>query len=158
MSTPTIESTSRAVSASCASTSAPLAGVPAQPASDPAPSAARPSPAIRRKASRRAGNLRDVPTDTAAGKRTLAVRLGEPRTRLLYVALVVVPYATALAIAATGLPWALLALATAPLAVPPTRRVLSRAAGPDLVAVLKATGVAVLAYGVVLGIGLAASG
>jgi 1,4-dihydroxy-2-naphthoate octaprenyltransferase len=105
-----------------------------------------------------ANNLRDVPTDTAAGKRTLAVRLGEPRTRLLYVALVVVPYATALAIAATGLPWALLALATAPLAVPPTRRVLSRAAGPDLVAVLKATGVAVLAYGVVLGIGLAASG
>ena len=31
-------------------------------------------------------NLRDIPTDRVAGKRTLAVRLGEPRTRVLYVA------------------------------------------------------------------------
>ena len=32
-------------------------------------------------------NLRDIPTDRVAGKRTLAVRLGDRRTRWLYVAL-----------------------------------------------------------------------
>ena len=37
-------------------------------------------------------NLRDIPSDTAAGKRTLAVRLGDARTRTLYVALLVAAY------------------------------------------------------------------
>jgi 1,4-dihydroxy-2-naphthoate octaprenyltransferase len=37
-------------------------------------------------------NLRDIPSDTAVGKRTLAVRLGERRTRRLYVALVAVAF------------------------------------------------------------------
>ena len=37
-------------------------------------------------------NLRDIPGDTVSGKRTLAVRLGDGRTRVLYVALVVLPF------------------------------------------------------------------
>ena len=41
-----------------------------------------------------ANNLRDIPTDTAAGKRTLAVRLGDQRTRTLYRACVVAAFAT----------------------------------------------------------------
>ena len=39
-----------------------------------------------------ANNLRDIPTDEVAGKRTLAVRLGDRRTRVLYVALLVTAY------------------------------------------------------------------
>ena len=45
-------------------------------------------------------NLRDIPTDTVSGKRTLAVILGDTRTRLLYVACVVVPFLVAAAMAA----------------------------------------------------------
>src|SRR5471032_567540 len=40
-----------------------------------------------------ANNLRDIPTDQAHGKRTLAVRLGEARTRRLYAALLIVALA-----------------------------------------------------------------
>ena len=46
-----------------------------------------------------ANNLRDIPTDELAGKRTLAVRLGDRRTRLLYVALVFTAYAVVVLIA-----------------------------------------------------------
>ena len=38
-------------------------------------------------------NLRDIPTDVIAGKRTLAVRLGDRGTRLLYTAAVLAPFA-----------------------------------------------------------------
>jgi 1,4-dihydroxy-2-naphthoate octaprenyltransferase len=100
-----------------------------------------------------ANNLRDRPKDEVVGKRTLAVRLGDRRTRLLYAGLMVLPFVVLAAIAAYE-PWALLALAAAPLAVPPALAVGRGAAGRDLVPVLKATGVALLVYGVVLGVGL----
>ena len=51
-------------------------------------------------------------------------------------------------------PWALLALAAALLAVPPALAVGGGAAGRELVPVLKATGLTLLAYGVLLGLGL----
>ena len=45
-----------------------------------------------------ANNLRDIPTDEAVGKRTLAVMLGDRGTRRLYAALVLLPFVlTALA-------------------------------------------------------------
>ena len=99
-------------------------------------------------------NLRDVPTDAAAGKRTLAVRLGVARTRALYVALVAVAYA-AVVIAAAGRPWAILALGSLPLAVAPVRAVRSGAAGPALLPVLRDTGRLELGYALALAVGLA---
>ena len=63
-----------------------------------------------------ANNLRDIPTDTEHGKRTLAVRLGDRRTRLLYTGLVAVSVLT-LAGMAFWEPWVLLGLLALPLAV-----------------------------------------
>ena len=65
-----------------------------------------------------ANNLRDMPKDEVVGKRTLAVRLGDRRTRLLYVGLMVAAVRGAAQVAAYQ-PWALLALVAALLAVPP---------------------------------------
>jgi 1,4-dihydroxy-2-naphthoate octaprenyltransferase len=103
-----------------------------------------------------ANNLRDLATDEVAGKRTLAVRLGDHRTRLLYVTLQAVAYVVVVAIGVEH-PAALVTLATAALGVPPAAKVLRGAHGRDLVAVLKATGLLLLAYGVVLGVSLALS-
>ena len=105
-----------------------------------------------------ANNLRDIPTDAQAGKRTLAVRMGDGPTRVLYVVLVVsafvviVPMATAL-----GLRLAWLAMLAAVLVIRPIASVLRGATGGALVAVLKATGLVVLAYGLLLGLGIGLS-
>ncbi len=99
-------------------------------------------------------NLRDIPGDTTAAKFTLAVRLGAPATRVLYIATIAGAF-VAVALIALVRPWALLALAAAPLAVLPTRRVLSGEAGRGLVEVLQATGRLQLAFGVLLAAGIA---
>lgn len=98
-------------------------------------------------------NLRDIPTDRVAGKRTLAVRLGDRITRLLFVGMLVAVFVT---IALTGLwrPWALLGLAAAPLSIAPARTVLGGAVGPTLIPVLGGTGKLQLAVGVLFGLGL----
>ncbi|MGY1707971.1 1,4-dihydroxy-2-naphthoate polyprenyltransferase [Geodermatophilus sp. SYSU D00758] len=102
-------------------------------------------------------NLRDVEGDAAVGKRTLAVLLGERRTRSLFAALPVVSAAVVVAIG-IGRPAALLALLAAPLAVPPVRTVLSGGRGPALIGALQGTGLLTLATGVLLALGLALSG
>ena len=99
-------------------------------------------------------NLRDIPTDDAAGKRTLAVVLGDRRTRLLYAACAALPFMITLALSGPR-PWSLLALAAAPLSVPPTQRVLGGATGPELIAALGETARLQIAYGVLLALGLA---
>jgi 1,4-dihydroxy-2-naphthoate octaprenyltransferase len=101
-------------------------------------------------------NLRDIPTDAAVGKRTLAVRLGDRRTRTLYVVLLVVPFLVAVAIGVDR-PLALVDLLAAPLAVSPARVVLGGAVGRALVAVLQGTARLQLAFGVLLALGLAVS-
>ncbi len=105
-------------------------------------------------------NLRDIPTDTEHGKRTLAVRLGDRRTRLLYTGLVAVSVLT-LAGMAFWEPWVLLGLLALPLALKGVRTVASGTTGRDLVPVLAATGLYEVAYavlaavGVVIGVALA---
>jgi 1,4-dihydroxy-2-naphthoate octaprenyltransferase len=99
-------------------------------------------------------NLRDIPTDTVSGKRTLAVRLGDSATRRLYTAMVAGAIVLAAA-CAFDRTWALLALLSVPVAVAPVKRVLSGASGRDLIAALVATGKLQLAYGALLMLGLA---
>ena len=102
-------------------------------------------------------NLRDIPGDTVSGKRTLAVRLGESRTRALYLALVIGAAICVIVLTVTYSRSAVLALASFALAVTPVRIVMSGARGRDLIAALKGTGTLVLVYGIVLGLGLALS-
>jgi 1,4-dihydroxy-2-naphthoate polyprenyltransferase len=101
-----------------------------------------------------ANNLRDAPTDAATGKRTLAVFLGSRRTRLLYLLLVATAYALTLALTFGGRAWSWLALLSAPLAVKAALPIVRRARGVDLIPVLRDTGLAQLAYAVLLAAGL----
>lgn len=103
-------------------------------------------------------NLRDIETDSTAGKRTLAVRIGAPRTRLLHEALVSVAliYTVVVAVVDTSyLP--LLALVAAPLAIRPVSLVLRRNDPPSLIEALGGTARLQLAYSVLLAVGLWAS-
>ncbi len=107
-----------------------------------------------------ANNLRDIPTDAVAGKKTLAVRIGDRATRILYVALIVSAFAVVPPLAVgtgLGMRFAWAALLAVPLAVPPALAVSRGAVGGDLVAVLKGTGLLTLAYGLLLGLGIALS-
>ena len=99
-------------------------------------------------------NLRDIPTDAAVGKRTLAVRIGDTWTRRFYAALVVGAFFAA-AVAAGSRPWSLLAIGALPIARPSLQRVLRGATGRDLIPVLVATGTTHLAYGALFALGLA---
>lgn len=100
-----------------------------------------------------ANNLRDIPTDAEHGKRTLAVRLGDRRTRLLYVGLVAVSLVMLVGMAFWE-PWVLLGLLGAPLGVRAVRTVLGGAGGRDLVPVLAATGLYEVAYAVLVAVGV----
>jgi 1,4-dihydroxy-2-naphthoate polyprenyltransferase len=102
-------------------------------------------------------NLRDIDGDALVGKRTLAVLLGDRATRLAYVGLLAVAFATILAVGVTR-PWVLIGLLAVPLAVPPARTVLRGGRGPALIAALQRTGLLTLATGILLGAGLALSG
>ena len=98
-------------------------------------------------------NLRDIPTDSVTGKRTLAVLLGDRRTRVLYVALVAVAFLVAVALVVVT-PWTLLTLAAVPLAARPARTVAAGRQGRDLVPALRDTGRLQLAYAVLLAVAL----
>ena len=101
-----------------------------------------------------ANNLRDIPTDSAVGKRTLAVVLGDRDTRRLYAALVSVPFLLSILAGLRSWPM-LLALLALPLAVLPARAVLSGAEGRALIPVLAQTGMLLLSWSTLTGVGLA---
>lgn len=101
-----------------------------------------------------ANNLRDIPTDTVSGKRTLAVRLGDTRTRAFYAALLGVSV-LALAVMALWSAWVLLGLLALPAAWRGLRVVRAGTTGRDLVPVLAATGLYEVAYAVLALVGVA---
>ncbi len=98
-------------------------------------------------------NLRDIPTDTDAGKKTLAVRLGDRRTRGFYVLLCVV---AAVFVVLTGVqrPSAVLGLVGLAAVAPGVATVRGGAKGRDLIVVLGTTGRAQMLFGLAFGLGL----
>ena len=100
-------------------------------------------------------NLRDLPTDVAAGKRTLATRIGDPATRFQYVASMIAAYAIPVAIALTDARRhaLLLTLVSLPLAVLLMRIVMRGTSGRELNPVLKKTGQLLLMFGSLLALG-----
>ena len=105
-------------------------------------------------------NLRDLPTDRAAGKRTLATRIGRRATKAEFLVLLAAAYATPVGILLSGassIP-VLLPLASLPLAVPLVRAVRADGDPRRLNAVLRGTARLSLVFGVLFAVGLALGG
>lgn len=102
-------------------------------------------------------NLRDIPTDSVSGKKTLAVRMGDAATRRLYVALCVV---AGVFVVACGVqrPSAVAGLVGLAFVTPAVCRIRGGATGRDLIAVLGATGRAQMIFGATFALGLALGG
>ena len=101
-------------------------------------------------------NLRDIDSDAAAGKLTLATRIGRSRTRILLAGLVGVAFALpvlAVLLDLAGVTLLLIALAI-PIAVIPVRIAYTTQAGPALVRALKRMAMAELAYSLLFAFGL----
>ena len=101
-------------------------------------------------------NTRDIDTDRRAGKRTLAVRLGRARTRVLFAVIVYLAYVLAPVTWAFGslTAWLALPWLTLPLAVSIVRTVRTRTDGPSLNEALAQTGILQLAFCILLSAGL----
>jgi 1,4-dihydroxy-2-naphthoate polyprenyltransferase len=82
-------------------------------------------------------NLRDRSEDEKVGKRTLAVRLGDRKSRLYFLALILSTYI--FAALSAGI-WAFVTLATLPISLPLMRKVLGGASGSALIPLLGLTG------------------
>ncbi|MFL5722313.1 MAG: 1,4-dihydroxy-2-naphthoate octaprenyltransferase, partial [Chloroflexota bacterium] len=104
-------------------------------------------------------NLRDIPTDALAGKRTLAVMLGVRRTRLEYAALLLVAFIVPVVLVAAGRGLAvLLPLVALPVASPLLRTVRTFTEPRQLNLVLKGTARLALIFGLLFAAGLAIGG
>jgi 1,4-dihydroxy-2-naphthoate polyprenyltransferase len=100
-----------------------------------------------------ANNLRDIPTDTNSGKITLAVRLGDARTRVLFQALVALAFVLTLVLA-LATPWCLVGLAALPLGVRAALPVRRGRGGKELIPVLRDTGLTMLVWSVAVALAL----
>ena len=101
-------------------------------------------------------NVRDIDTDRRAGKRTLAVRLGRERTRILFAAMIYLAYIPSLFTWLAGplTAWVLLPTLTLPLAAPLVRAVRNRTDGPSLNEALARAGMLQLTFCMLLAAGL----
>lgn len=98
-------------------------------------------------------NLRDIPGDSEVGKVTLAVRLGDKNTRVLF-NLLFVACGVAIVLCAVSRRGSIVGLLGLAVAVPAIRTVRSGANGRELIAVLAATGKTQMATGLLLSLGL----
>lgn len=100
-------------------------------------------------------NLRDIPSDTQVGKKTLAVRLGDSRTRWLYVGLIWSGFFSNIAVAFLAITnfelplWSIAGAISALAAHVPGRAVINNASGKDLIPVLVGTGRAQMVWALV---------
>ena len=101
-----------------------------------------------------ANNIRDIPTDAAAGKQTLAVRLGDERSRTLFTVLTLFPFFISVVLAMSTVS-SLAALVALPLAVASVLKVRGGASGKDLIPVLGMNGKTMLAWAVVTAVAFA---
>ena len=101
-----------------------------------------------------ANNLRDIPTDTDSGKITLAVRLGDAKTRILYVGLLAVAFALTLVLM-LATPWTAVGLVALPLAVRAAGPVRRGLGGRELIPVLRDTGLTMLVWAIAVALALA---
>jgi 1,4-dihydroxy-2-naphthoate octaprenyltransferase len=97
-------------------------------------------------------NLRDREKDAVVGKRTLAVRLGDYRSRIFYTTLLISAHIFALM---TLRPWAALTLLAAPLTLTLVKKIMSGLTGMPLVEVLAQTGKLQLIFATLFAVGLA---
>jgi 1,4-dihydroxy-2-naphthoate polyprenyltransferase len=99
-----------------------------------------------------ANNVRDIPSDTSAGKKTLAVRLGDKKTRALYQLTIVVGIGISIVMAliqdGPALSW--LAISAGFIAVEPVKVIRSGAQGKALIPVLAGTGKTLFVYSLIL--------
>lgn len=102
-------------------------------------------------------NIRDIPTDSASGKQTIAVRLGDSRARTLFTVLTCVPFVVSVLLALVYAP-ALVGLVALPLAIAAIMKVRSGATGTALIPVLGLNGKAMLAWAVLTAVALAFGG
>lgn len=99
-------------------------------------------------------NIRDRALDAPAGKKTLAVRLGDRRARYFFATLIALGYLATLALFN---PWALLTLLTAPIAIALMRGVLGDSQGAALIPYLAKTGKLQLQFSILLSLALVLS-
>ncbi|CDO28464.1 1,4-dihydroxy-2-naphthoate octaprenyltransferase [Mycolicibacterium vulneris] len=100
-----------------------------------------------------ANNLRDIPTDSQTGKITLAVRLGDARTRLLYQLLVGVALVLPLVLM-LATPWCAVGLLAVAPALRGLRPVRNGSTGAQLIPVLRDTGLTMLVWAITVSLAL----
>ncbi|EMY34556.1 1,4-dihydroxy-2-naphthoate octaprenyltransferase [Arthrobacter crystallopoietes BAB-32] len=100
-----------------------------------------------------ANNVRDIPTDREAGKKTLAVRIGDDAARVSYVMMLALALLLPLLLV-NDHPWILLVLLVAPLCITPSWVMLRGHRRQDLIPVLKQTGVVSLCFAAAFTLGM----
>jgi 1,4-dihydroxy-2-naphthoate polyprenyltransferase len=103
-----------------------------------------------------ANNVRDIPSDIQAGKRTLAVRLGDKHARESYVLMLAVAILLVVILAPTR-PWMLIVLLLIPASLMPAWLMINGRKRKSLIPVLKQTGLINLGYAALFSLGLVLS-